>query len=422
MMFTFCFLLAVFLHLAVSWWLNIRQWRHVLAHRGQVPRQFTGRVSQAAHEKAADYTVARLRFGRWTNLYGTVLLLGWTLGGGLNALDRLIGQPGWPTPVSGAVFIICFALIAAVLEIPFACYRIFVIEQRFGFNRSTPLLFVSDQIKQAFLIIIIGGPLAMLMLWLMDATGERWWLYAWLVWTGFSLLMMWVWPTLIAPLFNTFRPLPDGEMKFRIEALLARCGFRSRGLFVMDGSRRSSHGNAYFTGLGQTKRIVFFDTLLEQLDADEVEAVLAHELGHFRRRHVQKRLLVMAGFSLAGFALLGFLGGQPWFFTQLGVGHPSGHAALVLFVLVMPAFTFWLTPLASLYSRRHEFEADDYAVEYSDGTALVSALVKMYADNASTLTPDPLYSAVYDSHPPAPIRIAHIEEVMAGREMKHAAA
>ncbi|MDQ7010661.1 MAG: M48 family metallopeptidase [Mariprofundaceae bacterium] len=422
MMFTFCFLLAVALHLAVSWWLNMRQRWYVLAHRGEVPRQFSGQVSQAAHEKAADYTVARLRFSRQASLYGTALLLGWTLGGGLDALDRLLGQPGWPVPVSGAVFIIGFALTAAVLEIPFACYRTFVIERRFGFNRSTPRLFATDQLKQALLMIVIGGPLAMLMLWLMVATGERWWLYAWLAWMGFSLLMMWAWPTLIAPLFNTFRPLPDGEMKSRIEALLARCGFCSRGLFVMDGSRRSSHGNAYFTGLGRARRIVFFDTLLGQLDTDEVEAVLAHELGHFRRRHVQKRLLVMAAFSLAGFALLGFLSGQPWFFTQLGVSHPSGHAALVLFVLVAPAFTFWLTPLSSLYSRRHEFEADDYAVKYSDGAALVSALVKMYADNASTLTPDPLYSAVYDSHPPAPIRIAHIEGVMAGKEMKHAAA
>lgn len=400
----------------------MRQRRHVLARRGEVPWQFSGRVSQAAHEKAADYTVARLEFGRWANLYGTVLLLGWTLGGGLDALDRLISHPGWAAPVAGAVFIVGFALITAVLEIPFACYRTFVIEQRFGFNRSTPRLFVTDQLKQTLLMIVIGGPMAMLMLWLMDKMGERWWLYAWLAWTGFSLLMMWAWPTLIAPLFNTFRPLPDGEMKSRIEALLVRCGFRSRGVFVMDGSRRSSHGNAYFTGLGQAKRIVFFDTLLEQLNADEVEAVLAHELGHFRRRHVQKRLLVMAAFSLAGFALLGFLSGQPWFFTQLGVSHPSGHAALVLFVLVMPAFTFWLTPLASLYSRRHEFEADDYAVMHSNGAALVSALVKMYADNASTLTPDPLYSAVYDSHPPAPIRIAHIEEIVAGKEMKHAAA
>lgn len=421
-MFTFCFLLAVALHLAVSWWLNMRQRRHVLARRGEVPWQFSGRVSQAAHKKAADYTVARLEFGRWANLYGTVLLLGWTLGGGLDALDRLISHPGWAAPVAGAVFIVGFALITAVLEIPFACYRTFVIEQRFGFNRSTPRLFATDQLKQTLLMIVIGGPMAMLMLWLMDKMGERWWLYAWLAWTGFSLLMMWAWPTLIAPLFNTFRPLPDGEMKSRIEALLVRCGFRSRGVFVMDGSRRSSHGNAYFTGLGQAKRIVFFDTLLEQLNADEVEAVLAHELGHFRRRHVQKRLLVMAAFSLAGFALLGFLSGQPWFFTQLGVSHPSGHAALVLFVLVMPAFTFWLTPLASLYSRRHEFEADDYAIMHSNGAALISALVKMYADNASTLTPDPLYSAVYDSHPPAPIRIAHIEEIVAGKEMKHAAA
>lgn len=400
----------------------MRQRRHVLARRGEVPWQFSGRVSQAAHKKAADYTVARLEFGRWANLYGTVLLLGWTLGGGLDALDRLISHPGWAAPVAGAVFIVGFALITAVLEIPFACYRTFVIEQRFGFNRSTPRLFATDQLKQTLLMIVIGGPMAMLMLWLMDKMGERWWLYAWLAWTGFSLLMMWAWPTLIAPLFNTFRPLPDGEMKSRIEALLVRCGFRSRGVFVMDGSRRSSHGNAYFTGLGQAKRIVFFDTLLEQLNADEVEAVLAHELGHFRRRHVQKRLLVMAAFSLAGFALLGFLSGQPWFFTQLGVSHPSGHAALVLFVLVMPAFTFWLTPLASLYSRRHEFEADDYAIMHSNGAALISALVKMYADNASTLTPDPLYSAVYDSHPPAPIRIAHIEEIVAGKEMKHAAA
>jgi STE24 endopeptidase len=422
MAFTCLFLAAAALHLAVELWLDARQQRHVLIHRGRVPEQFAGKVAKAAHKKAADYTVAKLRAGRWARAYGTVLLIGWTLTGGLDALDGALRTTGWPELATGAAFMVCFALIVTVLNIPFAWYRTFVIEQRFGFNRTTPALFVSDLFKQVLLMILIGGSLALALLWLMDAMGQWWWVYAWLVWTGFLLLMIWAYPTLIAPLFNSFRPLEDGETKSRIEALLTRCGFEARGLFVMDGSKRSRHGNAYFTGCGRARRIVFFDTLLDQLDVDEIEAVLAHELGHFRRHHVKKRLLVMSMFSLAGFGLLGYVSQQAWFYAQLGMGQPSGHGALILFALVLPVFTFWLAPLASFYSRVHEFEADDYAVAHSSGAGLVSALVKMYEDNASTLTPDPLYSAVHDSHPPAMVRISHIQGAMAGKEAAHAQA
>jgi STE24 endopeptidase len=298
-------------------------------------------------------------------------------------------------------------VLLSVLSLPFSVYRTFVIESRFGFNRTTPAVFVADQLKGLALLLLLGTPLVLLVLWLMRSAGSAWWLYAWAAWVGFTLALTWAFPTLIAPLFNKFTPLADAALRERIEALLERCGFHSRGIFVMDGSRRSSHGNAYFTGVGNAKRIVFFDTLIESLEPAEIEAVLAHELGHFRRKHVRKRLALAVVLALAGFALLGWLVQAPWFYAALGV-QPSPHMALLLFMLVVPVFTFPLTPLASWLSRRHEFEADAYAVAQADGPSLAHALVKLYRDNATTLTPDPLHSSFYDSHPPAPIRVARL--------------
>jgi STE24 endopeptidase len=296
--------------------------------------------------------------------------------------------------------------------LPFSLYHTFVIEERFGFNKTTPVTFIGDLAKQGLLMLLLGVPLTWAALWLMQGSGELWWLYLWLLWAGFSLLMFWAYPAVIAPLFNKFTPLDNEQLQQRIQALLDRCGFKSKGIFVMDGSRRSGHGNAYFTGMGRNKRIVFFDTLLETLEADEIEAVLAHELGHFKRRHVQKRIVIMMLMSLGGLALLGWLIQQTWFYQGLGVTQPSNHLALLLFLMVTPVFTLFLQPLASWFSRRHEFEADDYAASQSSAGYLIRALVKLYKENANTLTPDPLYSAFYDSHPPAPVRVAHLSTRM----------
>lgn len=415
--FSLFFALFLFLALASEWYLARRQARHVLAHRGAVPERFAARVSLEAHQKAADYTLARLGFGRWSQCWNVVLLVFWTWGGGLDMLDRLFRAFGWSELSTGVWVMLCFFILGQLLEIPFAWWRTFGIEQRFGFNRSTPALFFTDLAKQLLLLLLIGLPLAWIVLRLMQAMGTLWWLYAWFVWAGFSLLMLWVYPTWIAPWFNRFRPLPDGELKTRIRALLQRCGFRSRGLFVMDASRRSTHGNAYFTGMGRAKRIVFFDTLLDTLDDDEILAVLAHELGHLCHGHVRKRLLLMIALSFAGFALLGWLAGQPWFYSSLGVSRPSAHMALLLFMLAMPVFLFWSAPLMNMLSRRHEFEADAFATRHASAEKLISALVKMYAENAATLTPDPWFSAWHDSHPPAPIRIARLESMRAEREV-----
>ncbi len=401
-------LLATATGLYLAW----RQKRAIERNRSSVPTRFAEKISLAAHQKAADYTKAKLVLSDSGRIWGLLLLFAWTLGGGLAWLDNLSSSFGLSAVWSGVAFLLLFALIGTLLDLPFELYGTFTIEARFGFNKMTPSLFIIDMSKQLLLMIAIGAPLAWVILTLMESAGELWWLYGWLFWTLFMLIMIWAYPTLIAPLFNKFTPLPDGEMKTRIEALLVRCGFKSNGLFVMDGSRRSSHGNAYFTGLGSAKRIVFFDTLLKQLEPLEAEAVLAHELGHFKHGHIKKRLVTMVISTLLGFTLLGWLAQQQWFYTGLGVGQPSNHAALVLFMLVMPLFTFLFTPLMSLFSRRHEFEADAYAVANSSGEALASALVKMYEDNASTLTPDSLYSAWYDSHPPAPVRIDHIESLV----------
>jgi STE24 endopeptidase len=410
--FTLLFLTALAGSVLLRLWLARRHITHVTRHRAEVPESFAGRVAAEEHHKAADYTVTNTRIGMLALLYDTGLLLGWTLGGGLEWLDGLVRGAGYAPVITGTVVILGFMALATLLDLPFSLYHTFVVEERFGFNRSTPGIFVSDLLKQSLLLAVIGTPLIALALWIMQASGGLWWLYVWLVWTAFTLLMYWAYPAVIAPLFNRFTPLTDETLKARIQALMDKCGFRSSGIFVMDGSKRSGHGNAYFTGFGNNKRIVFFDTLLESLEPMEIEAVLAHELGHFRLRHIRKRLLTGMLISLAALALLGWLSGQDWFYHSLGISTPSAWMALLLFMLVAPAFTFILQPLLSYLSRKHEFEADAYAVRQSSGTDLVQALVKMYRENASTLTPDPLYSAWHDSHPPAPVRIAHIYATM----------
>jgi STE24 endopeptidase len=407
-LFSMIFLVALGLATATQLWLSLRQVRHVLAHRPRVPAAFAGKVTLEEHHKGADYSVAKQRFGRIETAIGLAVLLGWTFGGALNWVDQLWRGSGHGQLLSGTGVIVSVMLISAIIDIPASWYRTFVLEERFGFNTSTPRLFVSDLLKGGALVLLIGIPLVLLVLWLMAAAGRWWWLYAWLAMTLLSLLLSWAFPRFIAPLFNNFEPLRQAEVRDRIEALLKRCGFKSRGVFVMDGSRRSSHGNAYFTGLGSNKRIVFFDTLLKQLTPPQVEAVLAHELGHFGHRHILKGMLLSSLMMLAGFAALAWLMRQQWFYAGLGVEQPSLHMALILFVMASPAFTFFITPLLSWYSRRHEFEADAFAAAQTSAEALSSALVGLYRENASTLTPDPLHSAFHDSHPPAAIRIAHL--------------
>jgi STE24 endopeptidase len=406
--FTFIFLLFFGLTVAVRLWLKLRHIRFVAAHRNAVPADFAERIALPAHQKAADYTVDRSKTAIVGTLIEAVVLLTFTLGGGLAALHDF-----WSLRLDGLSYgltmIFSVMVISGLIDLPLSLYSQFVIEARHGFNRMTLGLFITDLLKQTLLGVAIGAPVIAAVLWLMGAMGQYWWLYVWLFWSGFNLLIMFVYPTWIAPLFNKFSPLEDGEMKSRIEALLTRCGFRSSGLFVMDGSKRSSHGNAYFTGFGNNKRIVFFDTLLSRLEPPEVEAVLAHELGHFRKKHVVKRLVLMFAGSLGFLWLLGQLIDTPWFYTGLGVAAQNTALALILFFLVMPVFTFPLGPLMSQLSRRHEFEADAYAAQHAAASDLIRALVKLYQDNASTLTPDPLHSLFHDSHPPAAQRIAHLQ-------------
>ncbi|MEF7613940.1 M48 family metallopeptidase [Aquincola sp. MAHUQ-54] len=410
---TLLFAAALLASLAVKFWLASRQMRHVARHRDAVPADFAATVPLAAHQRAADYTLARGRFGLLSTAFSTALLLGWTLLGGLDALNELVRDAVYPR-FGGLAYqlalLAAFALIGGALELPFDLYNTFRIEQRFGFNRMTWRMAVGDMVKGVLVGAVIGLPLAALILWIMAAAGSLWWLWAWAAWTAFQLLILVLYPTVIAPLFNKFEPLPDESLKARVQALMARCGFAAKGLFVMDGSRRSAHANAYFTGLGAAKRVVFFDTLLAKLTPGEVEAVLAHELGHFKHRHVQKRMAVMFALSLAGLALLGWLSSQVWFYTGLGVqpnmGAPNDALALLLLMLALPPFTFLLGPLAARSSRRHEFEADAYACAQADGRDLASALLKLHEDNASTLTPDPVYVRFYYSHPPASERLA----------------
>jgi STE24 endopeptidase len=412
MAFTLLFVVVLTLGVLTRLWLASRQIRHVARHRDAVPGVFAHRISLTSHQRAADYTVARARLGMIETVVDAAVLIGLTLMGGLQWLAE------WSYTLPGGDIVRQLAFIAAVMAVtsavslPFTLWRQFRLEARFGFNRMTFGLFVADALKGLVIGAVLGLPLVAVILWLMQGAGDTWWFWAWLVWAAFNLAVLWLFPTVIAPLFNKFSPLTDAELTARIDALARRCGFSLNGLFVMDGSRRSAHGNAYFTGFGKAKRIVFFDTLLSRLNADEIEAVLAHELGHFRHRHILRRIVLSFGLSLAFLALLGWLSQRAWFYTGLGVTPnligPSDALALVLFMLVMPVFTFLFTPIASWYSRRDEFQADSFAAEQTDSSRLVSALVKLYDDNAATLTPDPRHSAFYDSHPPAAVRIGRL--------------
>ncbi|WP_404826413.1 M48 family metallopeptidase [Diaphorobacter aerolatus] len=405
--------------LALRLWLASRQMRHVARHRDQVPTDFAGSIALAAHQRAADYTIAKGRFGLIEMALGAAVVLGWTLLGGLDALNQwlitMMGGGLWQQ----LALLACFVLISGAIDLPVSYYQTFVIEQRFGFNQTTVKLWLSDLLKSALLGAVIGLPLAALILWLMGAAGSYWWLWAWAVWMAFNLLLMVVYPLFIAPIFNKFKPLDDVSLNARVTALMQRCGFTSKGLFVMDGSRRSAHANAYFTGFGAGKRVVFYDTLLKQLTTEEVEAVLAHELGHFKHRHITRRIVGMFAMSLAGLALLGWISTKGWFYTGLGVmpnfnlpgvdgSAPNDALALLLFMLAVPVFTVFLSPLFAQLSRKHEFEADAYAVAQTRGADLASALLKLHEDNASTLTPDPVYVKFYYSHPPATERLARI--------------
>jgi STE24 endopeptidase len=408
---TLLFLLALCVSLGLQLWLARRQVRHVLAHRGTVPAHFSDRITLAAHQKAADYTAARTRVSVVDLLFDAVVLLALTLGSGLALIAGWVATFPVSPLAQDVALIVTVAVLSGALALPLAWYRTFVIEERFGFNRMTLRLWIADIIKGALIGAALGIPLVTLILWLMARAGTLWWLYAWLAWVAFQVLVLALYPIVIAPLFNKFEPLTDALVRERVERLLERCGFAARGLFVMDGSKRSAHGNAYFTGFGAARRIVLFDTLISRLAPEEVEAVLAHELGHFKLRHVRKRIAWLAILSFALLALLAWLVGEPWFYAGLGVPGPAPRygVALVLFMLALPAFTFLASPLAAMYSRRHEFEADRYAARNASAPALITALVKLYEDNASTLTPDPLHSAFFDSHPPAPARIARLE-------------
>jgi STE24 endopeptidase len=390
-------------------WLSSRQIAAVRAHRDRVPELFRSQVELADQQKAADYTVARARLGRIATVFEAFIRLIFTLGGGIAAIDALWSRAGLGQPWYGALVIGTVLIVMMLINLPFSLWRTFRLEARFGFNRVSPRLFVADLAKSLLLGVLLGGPVVIGALLLMDRGGRWWWVYAWAGWTLFSLALTWAWPRFIAPLFNRFTPLTDEALKARIETLLERTGFASKGVFVMDGSRRSAHGNAYFTGVGRNKRIVFFDTLLERLGVTEVEAVLAHELGHFRLRHVRQRIIISLVASFVGLAVLAWVASQPGFYTALGVPKPSSHTALLLAMLVAPAFTFFITPIGAWWSRRHEFEADDFAARHADAGALADALVKLYRANASTLTPDHIHSAFYDSHPPALVRIARLQ-------------
>ncbi len=419
--FTLLFLVFLIVSFGFGAFLSLRHMAHVRAHRMTVPAEFSDAITLEAHQKAADYTIARKRAGLVENAVDVMLLLALTLGGGVFLIHQFAAERFAGPYALGLAIFAGLAILSSIVSIPFDLYRTFVIEVRFGFNKTTWKLYLLDALKGLLLSAAIGIPLLLIVFWLMEKMGSLWWLYVWLVWLAFSLAMLAIYPNFIAPLFNKFNPLSDAALKERIEALLTRCGFRSSGLFVMDGSKRSSHGNAYFTGFGKTKRIVFFDTLIERLTPPEIEAVLAHELGHFKRKHIVKMILGQFALTFVILALMGWVIDKPWFYEGLGfplngatlfdAPHVAPHVAisLLLFFLVLPVFTFWLTPLASLISRKHEFEADAYAAEQAQANDLVTALVKLYRDNASTLTPDPLHSAVYDSHPPASIRIAHLK-------------
>ncbi len=390
-------------------WLGRRHIAHVQSHKNKVPAAFAGNISLEAHQKAADYSAEKTKLVIFEAVVQSLLLAVLTIGGGLQLIDNIWRHLLTSQDIIRGALVICSALlISSLIDLPFEYYKTFVVDEKFGFNKMTPKMFFSDLIKHSLVGLALGAPLIFVALWLMQSAGQYWWLYLWIVWSVFNLVMLAVYPNFIAPLFNKFSPLADESLKQRIETLLTKCGFKSQGLFVMDGSARSSHGNAYFTGFGSSKRVVFFDTLLDRLNVDEIEAVLAHELGHFKHHHVIKRIALMFFVSFVGLALLGWLINQQWFYTGLGVDSMSNYMALILFLLVSPVFLFLLRPIMASYSRKNEFEADDYAAKHADAKYLVEALVKLYRDNASTLTPDPLHSAFYDSHPPASIRISKL--------------
>jgi STE24 endopeptidase len=412
LVFTCAFAAALVVGLLLKFWLASRQVRHVAQHRDAVPPRFAAIIPLASHQKAADYTIAKARFGLIELAWGAAVLLAWTLLGGLDLLNKVLLAWLGGGMVQQLALVAAFAIIGGLLELPFSLWQTFVIEQRFGFNKLTWRLWLIDALKGLLLGALIGLPILALILWLMGAAGSLWWLWAWGTWMGFNLLLMLVYPTFIAPLFNKFQPLDDPTLKARVTALMKRCGFAAKGLFVMDGSKRSAHANAYFTGFGASKRVVFYDTLLRQLNAGEVEAVLAHELGHFKHRHIIKRMVTLFALSLAGFALLGWVSDRSWFYTGLGVqpnmGAVNNALVLLLFMLAVPVFGFFVTPLSARLSRKHEFEADAYAVAQTSGADLSAALLKLYNDNASTLTPDPVFVQFYYSHPPASERLARM--------------
>ena len=413
--FTLVFAAALVLGLVTRFYLASRQIRHVAQHSSRVPDAFASTISLGSHQKAADYTITKARFGLLEMAFGAAVLLCWTLLGGIDALNQAISHSALATYgslVPQLALLAAFALIGGVLDLPFTLYSTFRIEERFGFNKMTFKLWFADLLKGALVGVVIGLPIVALILWLMGSAGRLWWLWAWATWMAFNLLILVLYPTVIAPLFNKFKPLDDENLKARVTALMQRCGFAAKGLYVMDGSKRSAHANAYFTGFGAAKRVVFYDTLLKQLSPGEVDAVLAHELGHFKHKHIIKRIAGMFAMSLVGFALLGWLSSQVWFYLGLGVRPNITGAndalALLLFMLVVPLFSFFISPLFAQFSRKHEIEADAYAASQTDGTDLSSALLKLYQDNASTLTPDPVFVKFYYSHPPASERLARM--------------
>ena len=412
-LFTYIFLFSLCLGILIQWILVQKHINCVRSNRNNVPEAFNEKISLEAHQKAADYTEAKVKTGLVELVIGSALLLLWTLAGGLQFLDNWLRTFGMSEILTGTALILSVFAIMTILELPLSLFKIFKIEQSFGFNKMTPKIFFVDLLKNTIVGFLIGAPLLLFVLWIMENSGTYWWVYVWFTWLTFSLLMMWAYPAFIAPIFNKFRTLENDELKTRIENLLARNGFKSNGIFVMDGSTRSTHGNAYFTGLGANKRIVFFDTLMEELSYDEIEAVLAHELGHFKCNHIRKRISLLAAIFFIGLGILGWLINQAWFYNGLGIEQMSTYIALLLFVMISPAFTFFLQPIFSFISRQHEFEADDFAAGQAQTENLITALVSLYRENANTLTPDPLYSAFHDSHPPAPIRIAHLKNKFA---------
>ena len=412
---TLLFSAALVLGLLLKLYLSSRQIRHVARHRDTVPPAFAATISLASHQKAADYTLTKARFGLLELAFGSAVLLGWTLLGGLDSLNQALANSAlaqWGPLATQMALVAGFGLISGALDLPFTLYSTFRIEERFGFNKMSLQLWLADLFKSTLVGMVIGLPIVALILWLMNSAGPLWWLWAWAAWMGFNLLVLVLYPTVIAPIFNKFKPLEDDGLKARVTALMQRCGFAAKGLYVMDGSKRSAHANAYFTGFGAAKRVVFYDTLLKQLSPAEVDAVLAHELGHFKHKHIIQRIVMLFAMSLAGFALIGYLSQQIWFYTGLGVrpnlGAPNDALALLLFMLAIPLFSFFISPLMAQLSRQHEFQADAYAALQTDGRDLASALLKLYQDNASTLTPDPVFVKFYYSHPPASERLARM--------------